>query len=38
MTNNLLLGIGMGVALEAASLILGLMASTKIVDRDSPDA
>jgi MFS superfamily sulfate permease-like transporter len=39
MTNNLLLGIGIGVALGAASLILGLRASTKmIVDRDSSDA
>jgi uncharacterized OB-fold protein len=38
MTNNLLLGIGIGVALGAASLILGLRASTKIIDRDSSDA
>jgi len=38
MTNNLLLGIGMRVALGAASLILGLKASTKIIDRDSSDA
>ena len=39
MTNNLGLGIGIGLALEAAaSLILGLRASTKIIDRDSSDA
>jgi hypothetical protein len=38
MTNNLLLGIGIGVALGAASLILGLRALTKIIDRDSSDA
>jgi hypothetical protein len=37
MTNNLLLGIGIGVALGAASLILGLRASTKMIDRDSSD-
>jgi hypothetical protein len=38
MTNNLLLGIGIGVALGAASLLLGLRTSTKIIDRDSLEA
>ncbi|HEU4448281.1 MAG TPA: hypothetical protein VFR94_26670 [Nitrososphaeraceae archaeon] len=37
-TNNLRLGIGIGLALGAASLILGLKASTKIIDRDCSNA
>jgi hypothetical protein len=37
MTNNLLLGVGIGVALRAASLILGSSAPTKIAHRDSSD-
>lgn len=34
-TNNVLVGIGIGIALRIASLILGLRASTEIIDRTS---